>query len=58
MWCSYCKEKIKNNEAHTVGQNGDKYHIECYKQMTTYVDEFGETTTDEFGESSAEEYGY
>jgi hypothetical protein len=58
-YCPYCKEKIEKGDRVIKGKNGRIFHSECYIQMNTYIDEFGDNfTTDEFGSSSVEEYGY
>lgn len=57
-YCNYCKDEIESNDRIKKDKQGNVYHEECFEQMNTYVDEFGETSTDEFGESSSEEYGY
>ena len=57
-YCLYCKEPIQEGEAYTVGINGTKYHVDCYTQMTTYSDDFGNSQLTEFGESISDEYGY
>ena len=58
MYCSYCKDKIKKHDKVCYDKDKKCYHLECFNQMNSYIDEFGETSTDEFGESSANEYGY
>lgn len=40
-WCSYCKNSIEEGEAHVV-VDSDAYHLFCYKQMNTGIDEFGD----------------
>jgi len=58
MWCNYCKDRIEKRERYIKDRNGNFYHKECYEQMNTFVDDFGETITDEFGDSTFDEYGY
>jgi len=58
IYCAYCKDEIRSDTTYIVASDGKKYHIFCYRQMNTYIDEFEKNSTDEFGENRAEEYGY
>lgn len=33
-WCTYCKDHIEENDALVI-KKGNKYHLDCYKQMRT-----------------------
>ena len=37
--CDYCHNIISEDEVY-ITVNGRKYHIECWKQMNSYNDEF------------------
>lgn len=40
-YCNYCKEEILKDEPYVV-YDGIKYHRECFKQMNTFIDAFGD----------------
>lgn len=41
LWCSYCKEAICDNTPYIV-ENDVYYHVDCYQQMNTFIDPFGD----------------
>lgn len=40
-YCSYCKDPIYEDDAYVV-ENEKLYHPDCYQQMNTFLDSFGE----------------
>jgi len=34
-WCGYCKDPIYDDDDYVI-YNDKSYHVECFKQMTTY----------------------
>lgn len=42
VYCTYCKEPIFINEAYVV-DNEEYYHWDCFNQMNTGIDCFGDS---------------
>ena len=48
FYCFYCHSNICNNEAYVVDPEERIYHVQCYVQMSTYSDDFGNYTVQEY----------
>lgn len=45
-YCYYCKNPILNDDDYVV-KRCHPYHIDCYRTMHMYVDDFGDFINDE-----------
>ena len=48
IWCYYCHSFIEEYEETIQDDDGRIFHKECYEQMNTFTDDFGEATTCEY----------
>jgi hypothetical protein len=44
-YCNYCKGQIYEDENYAV-KDGNFYHLDCWEQMNTYYDGFGDLYND------------
>ena len=49
-YCNYCKDKILRGKPYTKDSHGHIYCPDCFIQMNTYTDDFGNYNTNEFGD--------
>ncbi len=46
LYCSYCKDLIKQDEPYVV-KGKEVYHTFCYEQMNRFYDSFGDNWDEE-----------
>jgi len=45
-WCNYCKDPIYEGDASTTDCERNEFHPECFIQMNTYSDPYGNSNNE------------